>query len=394
MSVLRRHPVAWIVLAQLLGTSLWFSANAAAEDLMQLWHLSAADIGSLTNAVQAGFMVGTLLFAFSGLADRFPASRIFAVCASTGALFNLAFALWANDLSSAWWLRLGVGLSMAGVYPVGMKLIVSWSPQKASQSLGLLVGMLILGSALPHALRAFGASWPWAVVVSTSSALAAIGAMAIAHIGDGPHLKRQAGAPTTKLAALAAFGVPRFRASALGYFGHMWELYAFWTLSPLLVAGVLAPAGLNQATWVSAGAFAVMGIGALGSIGGGVLAQRVGSARVAFVALSGSGLMCLLFPLVADQVPVAVGVALLLLWGILVAADSAQFSSMSMQACPPQWVGSAITLQNSIGFLITTASITWTTAYWPQWGPSVTWLLLPGPVLGLWGMRRLLRSEG
>ena len=390
---MRRHPIAWIVLAQLLGTSLWFSANAAADDLMRLWALSAADIGRLTNAVQLGFIVGTLVFAFSGLADRFAASRIFAVCATLGALFNLAFAWWAADVDSAWWLRLGVGLAMAGVYPVGMKLIVSWSPEKASQSLGLLVGMLILGSALPHGLRAVGATWPWTTVVSTASVLALIGAAAIAHIGDGPHLKRQAGAPVPKLAALAAFGVARFRASALGYFGHMWELYAFWTLSPLLVGVVLARAELATPTWIAAGAFAVMGIGALGSVGGGLWAQRVGSARVAFVALLGSGLMCAVFPWLALHAPVAVALLALLVWGVLVVADSSQFSAMSMQACPPQWVGSAITLQNSIGFLITTASITWTTSAWPAMGPQVSWILLPGPIFGLWGMRRLLRRD-
>jgi MFS family permease len=391
--MLRRHPIAWIVVAQLLGTSLWFSANAAADDLMRLWALNAADIGRLTNAVQIGFIAGTLVFAFSGVADRFAASRIFAVCASVGALFNAAFAWWAPDLDSAWWLRLGVGLSMAGVYPVGMKLIVSWSPQKASQSLGLLVGMLILGSALPHGLRALGASWPWTAVVSASSLLALIGAAAIAHIGDGPHLRRQAGAPGPKLGALAAFGVARFRASALGYFGHMWELYAFWTLSPLLVGAVLARADLASPTLVSAGAFAVMGIGALGSIGGGWWAQRIGGARVAFVALAGSGLMCLVFPWIASAWPVALAGLALLVWGVLVVADSAQFSAMSMQACPPQWVGSAITLQNSLGFLITTAAIAWTTSAWPSWGPEVAWLLLPGPLFGLWGMRRLLRRE-
>ncbi len=389
----RRHPIAWIVLAQLLGTSLWFSANAAADDLMRLWALNPADIGRLTNAVQLGFIVGTLVFAFSGLADRFAASRIFAVCASVGALFNLAFAHLATDVDNAWWLRLGVGLAMAGVYPVGMKLIVSWSPEKAAQSLGLLVGMLILGSALPHGLRAVGAAWPWTTVVSTASLLAGIGAAVIAHIGDGPHLKRQSGVTPSRLAALAAFRVARFRASALGYFGHMWELYAFWTLSPLLVGVVLARADMATPTWISAGAFAVMGIGALGSVGGGLWAQRVGSARVAFVALLGSGLMCAVFPWVAVHAPVAWALLALLIWGVLVVADSSQFSAMSMQACPPQWVGSAITLQNSIGFLITTASIAWTTSAWPTLGPEVSWLLLPGPLFGLWGMRRLLRRD-
>jgi MFS family permease len=384
-----KNPVPTIIIAQLFGTSLWFSANSAADDLIRTWGITAADIGTLTNAVQLGFILGTLSFAVSGLADRFPASRIFAVCAILGALFNGAFALSATGMASGIPLRFAVGFCLAGVYPLGMKLVVSWVPERAGSALAQLVGMLTLGTALPHGLRLAGAGWSWQATISVSSVLALLAAAMIFRLGDGPHLKRRHDAPPLRLGRVFhAFSVREFRASAFGYFGHQWELYAFWTLVPaLVVLGGLAAPGAASGL-----AFAIIGIGALGCLAGGWWSHRVGSAQVAAWALGLSALCCALFPL-SGTWPAWARLALMLLWGATVVADSPHFSALSARACPPELVGSALAFQNSLGFGITMISIHLGTAWLSDWGMHIAWLLLPGPVMGLIGLHPLWRPR-
>ena len=386
---MRAYPLAVIVIAQLFGTSLWFSANSAGDDLMRSWALQTADIGRLTIAVQLGFILGTLGFSLSGLADRFAASRIFAVCAVLGAAANAGFALLAHGLGEGLAWRFVVGLALAGVYPLGMKLVVSWVPQHAGAALAWLVGMLTLGTALPHGVRALDVGWGWQATLLVSSVLALLAAVMIFALGDGPHLARRAGAPRLRLGeGLYALRDPRFRASAFGYFGHQWELYAFWTLVPLLVTAARGAAAGSP----SGPAFAVIGIGAAGCVLGGVLSRRIGSARVAAVALAVSALCCAIYPFATGWPPLLLA-ALMLVWGASVVADSPHFSALSARACAPESVGSALAFQNAIGFAITMASIELTTRLWPLIGDRVAWVLLPGPVLGLIALRPLWRSS-
>jgi MFS family permease len=389
----RIDPVWVIAIAELFGSSLWFSANSATDDLMRAWDLGASDIGWLTNAVQLGFILGTLFVALSGFADRVSAAKLFAGSALVGALCNGLFALGSDGMVSGLLLRFLVGVCLAGIYPLGMKLIVSWAPDRAGSALALLVGMLVLGTALPHLNRLLGADFSWRLVILASSVLALCAAGLVGWLGEGPHLrhaKKAAGAP--RLEVITAFGVPRFRAAALGYFGHMWELYAFWTLLPLLVARAAADPSL---AWlgVSGLCFAVIAIGAVGCFLGGMISRRVGGARVAAVALSVSGLSCLLFALFADSLPPQGLALLLLIWGISIPADSPQFSALSAKACPPHLVGGALAIQNSIGFIITVVAIAVTTALVSSLGATVAWVLLPGPILGLIGCYPLWKND-
>ena len=384
------RPVPLIVLAQLFGTSLWFSTNGVGNALIHDWGLSPADIGTLTAAVQLGFILGTLLFAVSGLADRFAASRVFVVSAITGASANLALAWLAQDLALATVYRFLTGFALAGIYPVGMKLIVSWAPERRGEGLAWLVGMLTLGTATPHLLQgaSLGLAWPW--VITFASGLALLGGVLIAWLGDGPHLGR-----TTRMqwgGIFHAFRQPGFRAAALGYFGHMWELYAFWVLVPLFLAK-LYPQG--SATTLSLLTFAVIGVGAIGCVAGGRLSRHLGSARVAVGALTLSGGLCLFYPWLAS---LSAGVALvaLLVWGVAVIADSAQFSALASRHAPPDNVGSALAIMNSIGFGLSALAIPITTTLWEGFGSYVSWLLLPGAALGVVAMRPLFgeRSSG
>jgi len=384
----RLGAVATIALAQLFGTSLWFSANGAAADVMRAWDVGALEIGWLTSAVQAGFILGTLAISLSGYADRFRASSIFTVSALAGACFNAGFAWLAQGMAAGLAYRFLVGICLAGIYPMGMKLIVRWAPDRAGWALAQLVAMLTMGTALPHILKILGTDMPWRAVITASSVLAVLAACLVAALGDNDAAAGPApGAPRPGAGrGWQVFRLPAFRAAATGYFGHMWELYAFWTVVPLYVAATDLPRTIGLGSGpggVSVLAFAVIAAGALGCVAGGALSRRLGSARVAAGALALSGSCCLIFALGWRDLPGPALLIVLLAWGAAVIADSPHFSALSAQACPAGQMGSALALQNSIGFAITVISISATVYAFERIGADSAWVLLPGPALGL-----------
>jgi MFS family permease len=369
-----------LILAQFLGVSIWFSSSASLPSLAREWGLSATDGGLLVSAVQFGFIAGTLVFALTNLSDLFPATRVFLASALLGALCNALFGYAARGLTDALIYRFVTGLALAGIYPVGMKVVVSWSPTGIGNALGWLIGALTLGTASPFLLAWLGAELPWRAVIAVSSLLAVVSGVMVAGIGDGPHL-----GSATKLdprMILSIFRIPGYRRAAFGYFGHMWELYAFWVMAPVLIAAGLAPLGMATPGAIGLGAFAVIGIGALGCVGGGMLSKRLGSRKVASISLAVSGSMCLLAPVLLGLHPLFY-LAGLGVWGVFVVSDSAQFSALSAQSCPPEYVGTALTTMNSIGFAITIVSIEWTSRIVAGMGVHAAWILAPGPLLGL-----------
>lgn len=380
-----RHVLPVIVLAQCAGTSPWFAVNAVMPDLQRAFEWPAQAVGPLTSAVQLGFIAGTLVFALLALADRHSARALFLACALASATCTLGAAHSAGSLPALWVWRVATGFCLAGIYPVGMKIAAQWFPDGLGAALGWLVGALVLGSASAHALRALGAQWPWTQVfqvVAATSALA--GVVLFIAVPEPPHAAARAtGLQFNALASLWRDG--KVRASVLGYFGHMAELYTMWVLVPMILATRLAGASLSWA------AFAVLGVGVLGCVAGGLLVRRVGGARVAAVQLGISGLCCLLSPW-AMQASDLLFAVWLLVWGITVVGDSPQFSALTAQNAPRAAVGSVLTLTNSIGFAISIASIELFVrlAQHVPLQQLLPWLAI-GPALGLWALMPLWR---
>jgi MFS family permease len=382
-----RYVLPIIVLAQFAGTSLWFAVNAVMPDLQIQMGWPASDVGRLTSALQLGFIAGTLVFAVLAIADRFSSRRVFLMCSLAGSLCTLgALAQVDNFLALLMW-RATTGFFLAGIYPVGMKIASQWFPKGLGVALGWLVGALVLGSASAHGIRALSSQLPWSSVMLSVAGLAAAGGLMLYTLIPEPPQKSMQ-AKQLQWQALASLWTDwRVRSSVLGYFGHMWELYTLWVLAPLILATRF------EGTQLSMAAFSVIGVGALGCILGGLGAKRWGSAKVATLQLGISGLCCLLAPWFMSA-SLEWMMVWLLIWGVTVAGDSPQFSTLTASNAPPHAVGSVLTLTNCIGFGISIVSIELFTslATWHDFSTLLPWLGL-GPLLGILAMRPLLKKS-
>jgi MFS family permease len=373
------------VLSQFFCTSLWFAGNAVISDIAKHIHINADYLAYLTSAVQAGFIVGTLLFALLGIADRFLSTRVFFFCAVIAAVINLGISLPGINMATLLSLRFATGFFLAGIYPVGMKIAAEHDQQGLGKSLGFLVGALVLGTAFPHLLKSLTSHLPWQYVVVATSALSVIGGLAmVLLVPKGPFAK-----PTQKLiwtSVIRAFSQPRFKAAALGYFGHMWELYAFWAFLPVILT-----------TWqrnhpsiafnVPLLSFLIIGAGALSCVASGYLSQSLGAGKTAAAALLLSCSCCIISPFILNSSSVIVLLVFLSFWSVVVIADSPMFSTLVAQNAPAAVKGSSLTLVNCIGFLITIMSIQLITAFRTETNANYLYLLLAiGPFFGLVAM--------
>ena len=380
--------------AALFALSLWFSASAVVPQLTEAWKLTGSQQSWLTMSVQIGFVVGALLSALLNLADRVPARWLLAGSALAGAIFNGVIALYVDSVGPALLLRFLTGVALAGVYPPGMKLMATWCLRDRGFGIGLLVGALTVGSALPHLLNVVpeltaAATVPaWRPVLLLASGLAVVAAaIGAAFVRQGPYL---AGGATFnwRFAARALSDRP-VRLANFGYLGHMWELYAMWTWVPLMLLASYRQAGIDP-SYARVAGFAVIAIGGIGSVVAGRLADRWGRTSITSISLIVSGICAAVVGLFFASPLLLTAVALV--WGFAVVADSAQFSAAVSELSDARYVGTALTMQTSLGFLLTLFSIRIIPPLqaWLGWEGAFVVLVL-GPAFGLWSMLALRR---
>jgi len=380
----------WLGLATLLAMTTWFSATAVVPQLRESWTLSAAAGSGLTLAVQLGFVVGAVVSAVANLADLVPPTRLIFFGALGAASAN-ALLLLSSTAAQALPLRFLTGAFLAGVYPPALKQMATWFRAGRGTALGLMVGALTVGSALPHLVNGLGGA-DWRAVIAVTSVLTLLGGVvASTRVPDGPFPFPKATFDPRQVGMVVRDRGTRL--ASLGYFGHMWELYAMWAWFAVFLTDALVvqdvPGGSSLAAVVT---FVVIGSGALGCWAGGVLGDRWGRTRSTILAMSLSGTAAILVGLLRTG-PLWALLAVSIVWGITVVADSAQFSTIVTEVADQRYVGTALTLQLAAGFTLTGLTILLV----PLAEDALTWqwafaILAPGPFLGIVAMRRLQRS--
>ncbi|UII21509.1 MFS transporter [Fulvivirga ligni] len=388
---MNRSVLTVIIVSQFCCTSVWFAGNAVMDELVHNFGLQPDALGYLTSAVQFGFIIGTLLFAILSIADRFSPSKVFFACALLAALCNAGMVWSGNQLGSLLVIRFLTGFFLAGIYPVGMKIAADYFQKGLDKSLGFLVGALVLGTAFPHLLKNMQSLFPWKTVIVTTSILALLGGiLMVLLVPDGPF--RKPGLKVQLSSFVQVFKNDPFRSAAFGYFGHMWELYSFWAFVPVVLLKYLeghSHADLNIPLW----SFLIIAVGGAACVIGGFVAENKGTAKTAFGALSLSGVCCLLCPFLFAVSSQWLFIFFLLIWGMAVVADSPLFSTLVAQNADPEVKGTALTIVNCLGYVITILSIQLLTLLLQNFdSPYIFWMLVLGPILGLLALRKSLKT--
>ena len=371
-----------IVVSQFCCTSLWFAGNSVLTDLVLNFDLTETALGYLTASIQFGFISGTLVFATLTITDRFAPSKVFFLSALMAAIFNLGLIWTSNSMFSLSVFRFATGFFLAGIYPVGMKIAADYFEIGLGRSLGFLVGALVLGTAFPHLLKGVSYGFSWQTIVYATSGLALLGGLLmLGLVPNGPY--RKASSVLNFSAFYSVFKNRAFRAAAFGYFGHMWELYAFWAFVPVMLhtyIGLHPDMSLDSLVYT----FLIIGSGGVACVISGYLSRIFGVRQIATIALSLSGLCCLLSPLLFMQDSLALFLMFLLFWGMVVIADSPMFSTLVAQNASRELKGTALTIVNCIGFGITIISIQIMSFMVSNSSPIYSYTLLGiGPLFGI-----------
>jgi MFS family permease len=375
-----------IVLAQFCCTSLWFAGNAVLNDLVSTFHLNSNALKSLTSAVQFGFITGTFLFAFYTIVDRFSPAKVFFICALLGAIFNSFLIFDSNTPIRLLSFRFLTGFFLAGIYPVGMKIATDYFQQGLGTSLSFLVGALVLGTALPHLLKNNMHAFPWQTILLCISILAVFGGLLVLlFVPDGPFRKK--GRNINKQAYFKIFQKVDFKNAAFGYFGHMWELYTFWTFVPVFLK-TYSDWNAKVSFNIPLLTFYIIGIGSISCILGSFLAKKYGTQQVAFITLFLSSICCLCAPLFFMFANKFIFICFLFFWGMVVIADSPLLSTLVAKSAPEKERGTALTIVNCIGFAITIVSIQLLSSFQEATNsPLVFALLAIGPIVGMYSLK-------
>lgn len=381
-----------LVLAEVAAMSLWFVSSAILVELQREIELNALQSAMLVSGVAAGFVIGALYVAISGIADRYDPRKVFALSALVAALANALMLLAEPGGVLSIGLRIATGFSLAGVYPVGMKIAVGWGMKDRGWLVGLLVGGLTLGSASPHLLSYFGGS-DWRLTTLSASVLAVMAAVLVMFTKPGPY--HTAAAKMNFGAIALAWTDTRLRRAYLGYLGHMWELYALWAwIAPAAAASFMLQTDTEQAReWSKLTAFVAIGSGALLCPFAGRLADAVGKAELTILAMAVSGVSALMAAVVFGG-PVWLVAAVFVIWGLSVIPDSAQFSAMVADLAPPESAGSLMSLQTALGFALTILTVQATPLVVEAFGwPWLFCVLALGPVVGIVSMSGLTKAR-
>lgn len=375
------------------GTSLWFAGNAVVRDIQKAWVLDDSIIAYITSSVQIGFIVGTAVFALTGVMDMYPPGRVFCICCLIGAFFNASIYLFAFALSQLLFLRFLIGFCLAGIYPIALKIAKGWYDVGLGYAMGCVVCALALGTAFPHLIKGAGGQLPWGATLLTVSIIAASGGVCMFwFVPDGPYLKK--GARFNPRVVLEIFKDWNYTQASLGYFGHMWEQYSFWGFLPIMIGNF---SQVHEMTYVnvSIATFFAISFGAIGSYVTGWGTRYITNSFTAGFHITASAFCGIVHPIFYGYPSFFLYMCHLCVWGWAVTADSPQFSAMASRACKPELLGTALTVYNCIGYFTTVISIQMCQSLGKHISMQyVSWVIAIGPIAGSAVIWSRMKREG